>query len=206
MAYKDMKGLERALNRPKSDLANQEAYSLIENLNDDNLREILSHVNSENPEWWEWTGRTLEQEVELLLNGIRENKKDKGIQTTISSIGYALMCNNGDIKVKDALIKIHDEWEAITSYYDSSERLARQDRVDQYVNYDDLTEADKVKDMIWIEAVKKVLGEGKNGGGLRRKSTRRKSIRRKSIKRKSTIRKATKRKSMKRKNTIRRRR
>jgi len=203
-----MKGLERALNRPKSELANKEAYSLIENLSDDNLRKILLHVNGKNPGWWDWTGRTLEQEVELLLSGIRENKKDKGIQTTISSIGYALMCNKGDINEKDALIKIHDEWEAITSHYDSDERLAKKDRVDQYVNYDDLTGEDKVKDMVWITTVKEII---KEGGGLRRKATKRKAIRRKSMKRKNFKRKATrrknsKRKSMKRKNTRRRRR
>ena len=202
-----MKGLERALNRPKSELANQEAYSLIENLSDDNLREILLHVNSKNPGWWAWTGRTLEQEVELLFNGIRYNKKDKGIQTTISSIGYALMCNNGTITEHEALIRIHDEWEAITSHYDSDVRLAKEDRVSQYKNFEGLTDEEQNKDKVWITAVKEIV---KKGGGLRRKATKRKATRRKATRRMTKKRRVSKHKvtkrNSKRKNTRRRRR
>jgi hypothetical protein len=160
MDYRSMEGLKRALNRPKSALANSDAYSLVTNLNDDYLETILTFVNDKNPEWWNWSERTLEQEVKLLFNGIRNNEKDKGIQTTISSIGYALMCNNGTITEHEALIRIHDEWEAITSHYDSDERLAKEDRVSQYKNFEGLTGEEQNKDKVWITAVKEIVKSG----------------------------------------------
>ena len=207
MDYRSMEGLKRALNRPKSALADSVAYSLVTNLNDDYLLKILTFVNDKNREWWNWSERTLEQEVELLFNGIKNNKKDKGIQTTISSIGYALMCNNGTITEHEALIRIHDEWEAITSHYDSDERLAKEDRVSQYKNFEGLTDEEQNKDKVWITAVKEIV---KKGGGLRRKATKRKATRRKATRRMTKKRRVSKHKvtkrNSKRKNTRRRRR
>ena len=86
----------------------------------------------------------------MQLNLHQNNNKDKGTQTTIASLYWAINAAKSG-KIDSALDSIHKDWMNITLHYENEERLKK--REEQFVIYDDLSDEEKDKDKVWINAV-----------------------------------------------------
>lgn len=144
----------------------------IDQLTDENLKTILRYVYVRNPDWWNWNGPeyTVENEVNKVHEEIRNNKADKGTQTTIASIGQALLNKNSPDK-HDTLKNIHELWELITLNYENIDKIEER-RLDQFKDFDDLSPEEQQKDQVWIDAVNESI---KSGGAKRKSRKSRKS-------------------------------
>jgi hypothetical protein len=169
----------------KLEFAPDSHKNAIDQLTDENLKTILRYVYDRNRDWWNWKdNHTVEDEVDTVFSDIGENKKDKGTQTTIASIGQALLNKNSPDK-HDTLKNIHELWELITLNYEPLDKI-KERRLDQFKDFKDLSPEEQQKDQVWIDAVKSIqLGGAKRKSHKSRKSKKSKKSRKSRKTRKS---------------------
>ena len=151
-------------NKKKLELAPDSHKNAVDQLTDKNLKTILRYVYDKNPGWWDWKKRdypdyAVEDEVKKVYEDISNNEADKGTQTTIASIGQALLNR------RDTLKNIHELWESITLNYEGIEKI-KKNRLHQFKDFDKLSPKEQQKDQVWIDAV----NESIQSGGAKRKS------------------------------------
>ena len=122
------------------------------------LELILTYINKINPDWWNYKENwNLQKEIDQNYNDIMMNKLDKGTQTTIASIGIAIHGIRTNMSNHDILENIHNEWCNITAHYENipdENWNTGKNRKDQFNHFDLLSDEDKRKVQIWIDAVK----------------------------------------------------
>ena len=131
--------------------------SFLRSLTSDQIKAVLNFVYKSYPEWWNFKqNQTLEKEVNTNFNKIETFLKeeqditksltvDKNIKTTLASIYIAYFGQHLD----SIGYLIHDAWCSIVIESNSKNLKKRKELL---IPYDDLSEKNKDKDLIWVTA------------------------------------------------------
>ena len=116
----------------------------------------LLHVQAQE-KWYEWddsvdSAEEAAEKTTCILYKTRFAKPNKEYETTLASLYIA--CVGAKKKIAPVLVceQIHDAWCCTNAYTESLERLVAK-RQAQYVPFDELSEEEQKKDLVWIKGV-----------------------------------------------------
>lgn len=131
-----------------------EIITLLRTIGYSNIFNIIKYVLDKNPDWWNYKKNwSSTQETEMIFKDLFTNKPNKCKDTTIASIYIAYSGLTKNIENIIILKILHNVWCNINSVFENYENLNNK-RINQYKKFEFLSEEDKNKDIIWINAIK----------------------------------------------------